>query len=84
MDSAAILTSVEQTITTQKEREYFWIHQERYRIILEEIIAIAGARGGAQFAAMNVPPGSQQNEVRLPSERNQQYGEKIASSRLRR
>ena len=65
MDSAAILISVEKAITTDKEREYFWTHEERYRIILEEIKNLTDAR-----VVQEIPPGSQQNLVQLQSERN--------------
>lgn len=68
MTISEILRSIESHISTKQEREYFLIHVERYRVILEEIIAIVSAQKGAH--------GSQQNFVRLPSERKESISTK--------
>jgi hypothetical protein len=44
MNISHILSEVEKTIKTPEEREYFLIHEVRYKRILEEICVIASAR----------------------------------------
>lgn len=37
MNIASLLQSIEKNIPTTQEQEYFWTHEERYKIILEQI-----------------------------------------------
>lgn len=45
MTISALLAATEQSITKQKEREYFWIHEARYKKILERLSMIPGILG---------------------------------------